>query len=151
MRGSPVRVVIESLVHRRSASEWKVKTLSGELTEAKHALKSSGVKRESLREEIDRMLSRNRGDGKHDVAHRWSARRYRDDYDNEEDVHDSDTRDRDCDPFETDRTRRAADGKLRRPDSRFDNDRTRGGGERDDRYRDDDYYRGGPSGGGVSR
>ena len=39
-----VRDFIESLVHRTGASESKVKTLSGELTEAKHALTISDVK-----------------------------------------------------------------------------------------------------------
>ena len=106
-----------------------MKTLSGELTEAKHALTISDVKRESLREDIDRILSRNRGDGERDVTPRWSARRYRDDYDNEEDVRDRDTRDRDYDPYESDRVRRVAEGKSRRPHSRFDNDRCRGEGE----------------------
>ena len=146
-----VRDVIESLSSRTSASESRVKTLSGDLTEAKHALTISDVKRESLREEIDRIISRNSGDGERDVAPRWTARLYRNDYDNEEDVHDRDNRDRDSDPYEPDRVRRVAEGKRRRPDSRFDTDRSRGEGERDDRYRDDDYYRGGPSGGGVSR
>ena len=149
--GWRVRDVIESSVNRAGASESRVKKLSSELTEAKHGLKISDVKRDSLREEIDRILSRNRGDGERDVAPRWTARRYRDDYDNEEDVRDRDTRDRDYDPYESDRVRRVAEGKLRRLDSRFDTDRSRGDGERDDRYRDDDYYRGGPSGGGVSR
>ena len=93
--GWRVRDVIESLINRTSASESKVKTFSGESTEAKHALTISDVMRESLREEIDRILSRNRGDGERDVATRWTARRYPDDYDNEEDVRDRDTRDRD--------------------------------------------------------
>ena len=146
-----MRDVIESLISRTSASESRVKTLSGELTESKYALTISDVKRESLREEIDRMLSRNRGDGERDVATRWTARRYRDEYDNDDDFSDRDTRDRDYDPYEPDPVRRVAEGKRRRPDSRFDNDRSRGEGERDDRYRDDDYYRGGPSGGGVGR
>ena len=155
VNGSRVRDVIELLVHRTSASESMVKTLSGELTDAKHALTISGVNRESLREEIDRIKSRNRGDGESDVVPRWTARRYRDEYDNEEDVHGRDTRDRDYDPYEPDHTRRIAEGKRRRPDSRFDNDRCRGEGERADRDRsgygrDDDYYRSGPSGGGVS-
>ena len=66
--GWRVRNVIESLLNRTSASESKVKTLSGELTEAKHALTISEVKRESLREEIDRILLRNRGDGERDIA-----------------------------------------------------------------------------------
>ena len=151
-----VRDVIGALVHRTSASESKVKTLSGALTEAKHALSISDVKRESLREAIDRIISRNRGDGECDVAPRWTARRYRDDYDIEENVRGRDIRDRDYDPYQPDRTRRAADGKRRRPDSHFDNDRSCGEGQRDDHYRsdygrDDDYYRGGPSGGGVIR
>ena len=144
-----MRDVIESLVNRTSAPESKVKALSGELTEAKHALTISDVKNESLR--VDRILSRNRGDGERDFAPRWTARRYRDDYDNEEDLRDRDTRDRDYDPYEPDRVRRVAEGKRLRPDSRFDTDRSRGEGERDDRYRDDDYYRDGTSGGGVSR
>ena len=148
--GWRVRDVIESLNNRTSASESKVKTLSGELTEAKHALTISDVKRESLREEIDRILSRICGDGERDVAPRWSARHYRDEYENEGDVRDRDTRDRDYDPYEPDRTHRVAEGKRRRPDSRFDTDCSRGDGERDDLYRDDDYYRGCPSGGGVS-
>ena len=125
--------------------------MSGELTEAKHALTISVVKRESLREEIDRILSRNRGDGERDLAPRWTARRYRDDYDNEEDVRDRDTRDRDYDPYEPDRVRRVMEGKRCRQDSRYDTDRSRGEGERDDRSRDDDYYRGDHSGGGLSR
>ena len=104
-----------------------------------------------MREEIDRILWRNLGDGERDVEPRWSTRRYRDDYDNDEDVCDRDTRDWDYDPSEIDRTLRAADGTSRRPDPRFDNDRSRVEGERDHRYRDDDYYRGGPSGGGVIR
>ena len=149
--GWRVRDVIESAISRTSASESRVKTLSGELTEAKHALKISDVKRESLREEIDRILSRSRGDGERNVATRWTARRYRDNYDNEDDFLDRDTRDRDFDPYEPDRVRRVTEGKRRRQDSRFDTDRSRGQGERDDRYRDDDYYRGGPSGGGVRR
>ena len=62
-----VRVVIDSLLHRTSASESKVKTLSGELTEAKHSLTISDVKRESLREELDRIMSRNLRDGERDV------------------------------------------------------------------------------------
>ena len=151
VRGWRVRDVIESLTNRTSASESKMKTLSGEVTEAKHALTISNVKRGSLREEIDRILSRFRGDSELDVAPRWSARRYRDDCDNEEEFRDRGSRDRDYDPYEPDRIRRVADGKRCRPDSRFDNDRSRGEGERDDRYRDDDYYRGGPSGGGFSR
>ena len=129
-----------------------MKTLSGELTEAKHTLTISDVKRDdSLREEIDRVLSRNRGDGERDVAPRWTARRYRHEYENEEDVRDCETRDRDYDPYEPDRGRRVAEGKRRRPDSRFDTDRSRGEEEHDHRYRDEDYYRGGPSGSGVSR
>ena len=151
MSDLPVRDVIESTVHRTSASGSKVKTLSGELTEAKHALKISDVKRESLRDEVDRILPRIRGDSERDIAPRWSARRYRDDDDNEEGVRDRDNRDRDSDPYETDRVRRVAEGKRRRPYSRYDNDRRRGEWERDDRYRDEEYYRGGPSGGGVSR
>ena len=151
MSGGRVRDVIESLINRTSASESKVKTLLGELTEAKHALTISDVRRDSLREEIDRILSRNRGDGEHDVAPRWTARCYRDDYDNKEDARGRDTRDRDYDPYESDRVRRVAEGKSRGKDSRFDSDRSRGEGERGDRYRDDDYYRGGPPGGGDSR
>ena len=151
-----MRDVIESLLHLTRASESKAKTLSGVLTEAKHALTISDVKRESLREVIDRIMLRNRRDGECDVAPRWTARRYRDEYENEEDVRDRDTRDRDYDPYEPDRTRRVTEGKRRRPDSRFDNDRSRGEGKRDDRYRsdygrDDDYYRGDHSGGGDSR
>ena len=42
-----VRDVIESLVYRTSASESKVKTLSGGLTKSKHAVTISDVKRES--------------------------------------------------------------------------------------------------------
>ena len=75
--GWRVRDVIESLINRTSASQWKMKTLSGELTEAKHALTTSDVKLESLREEIDHIISRNRGGGERDVAIRWTARRYR--------------------------------------------------------------------------
>ena len=147
MNGSRVRDVIESLVHHKSASASKVKTLSGELTEAKHALTISDVNRDSLRREIDIIMSRNRGDRERDVAPRWTARRYRDDNDNEEVVLDLDTRDRDYDPYETDRTRRVSEGKRRRPYSRFDNDRSRGDGKRDERSRsdcerDDDSYRG---------
>ena len=96
------------------------------------------------------MLSRNRGDGERGIALRWSARRYRNYYDNEEDIRDRDTSDRVYDAYEPDRIRRVAEGKRRRPDSRFDTDRGRGDWERDDRYHDDEYYRGGPSGGGVS-
>ena len=106
--GWRVRDVIESLINRTSASESKVKTLSGELTEAKHALTISDVKRESLREEIDRILSRNRGDGERDDGPRWFAQCYLDDDDNDGDVRDRDTRDRDCDPYEPDRIRRVA-------------------------------------------
>ena len=149
--GWRVRDVIESLINRTSVSESRVKTFSGALTEAKHALTISDVKRESLREEIDRILSRIRGDGERDVAPRWTARRYRDDYDKDDDIRDRDTRDHDFDPYEPDRVRRITEGKRRRQDSRYDTDRSRGEGERDDRYRDDDYYRGGPAGGGVSR
>ena len=126
--GWRVRDVIESLVHHTSASESKVKTLSGKVTQAKHALKISDVKRETLHEEIDPVMSRNRGDSERDVAPRWTARRYRDDDDNEENVRDRDTRDRDYDPYEPDRIRHAAEGKRRRPNSRFDNDRSRGEG-----------------------
>ena len=147
--GWRVRDVIESLVHRTSASESKVQTLSGELTGAKHALTISDVKRESLREEIYRIMPRNRGDVERDVATQWSARRYCDDYDNDEDIRDRDTRDRHYDPYGPDRTRRVAEVKRRRPNSRFNNDRSRGEEERDDRYRNDDYYRGSPT--GVSR
>ena len=75
----------------------------------------------------------------------------RDDYENEEDVRDRDTRDRDYNPYETDCVRRFAEVTRRRPDSRFDNDRISGEEERDDRYRGDDYYRCLPSGGVVSR
>ena len=50
MTGWRVRDVVESLVHRTSAFESKVKTLSGELMEAKHALTILDVKRESVRE-----------------------------------------------------------------------------------------------------
>ena len=77
--GWRVRDVIESLANRTSASELKVKTSSGEFTEAKHALKISDVKRQSLRAEIDRILSRNRGGGERDVAPRWIGRSYRED------------------------------------------------------------------------
>ena len=82
-------------MRRTSSSESKVKTMSGELTEAKHSLTISRVKFESLREEINRVVSRNRGDGERDVAPRWTARYYHDDYRNEEDVRDRDTPDRD--------------------------------------------------------
>ena len=44
MSGWRVRDVIESLINRTSASGSQVKTLSGELTEAKHALTISDVK-----------------------------------------------------------------------------------------------------------
>ena len=81
------------------------------------------------------MLSSNRGDGDCYVAPRWTTRRYRDDYDNEEDVRDRDTRDRDYDPYETDRTCRTADGKRGKSDSRFGNDVSRGEGERENSYR----------------
>ena len=156
MNGWRVRDVIELLLHHTSASDSKVKTLSGELTEAKHALTISDVKGESLREEIDPILWRNRGDGERDVAPRRTAHRYLDDYDNEEDIRDCDTRNRDYDPYEPDRVRRVAEGKRLRPNSSLDNDRIRGVEERDDRYRsdygrDEDYYRGGPSGCGVGR
>ena len=45
VNGWRVRDVIELLVHRTSASDSKVKKLSGELTEAKHSLTISDVKR----------------------------------------------------------------------------------------------------------
>ena len=50
VRASGWRVcdVIESLINRTCASESKVKKLLGELTEAKHTLTISDVKRESL-------------------------------------------------------------------------------------------------------
>ena len=53
-----------------------MKTLSGELTEAKHFLTISDVKRKSLREEIDRIMSLNHRDGEREVATRWTTRRY---------------------------------------------------------------------------
>ena len=127
-----------------------METLSADFTEAKHVLTISDVNRETLREDIDRILPRSRGDGERDVTPLWTARRCRDDYDNEDDVRDRDASHRDYDPYEPDRTRRVPEGKRRRPDSRFGTDRSRGEGERNDRYRDDDYYRGSPSGGGVS-
>ena len=109
-----------------------------------------------MREENDRIKSRSHGDGGGDVLFRWTSRPYRDEYDKEEDVCVRDTHDRHCDPYELDRTRRTADVKRRRMHSRFDNDRRGGEGERDycsrsDYGRDEDCYRGDPSGGGVNR
>ena len=86
--------VIEFLVYLTSASQSKLKTLSVELNEAKRSLAISDEMREALREEIDRIISRNRGDGERDVVIRCTNRRYRDE--NEEDVRDRDTRDWDC-------------------------------------------------------
>ena len=43
---------------------------------------------------------------------RWNNRRYSHEYDNEKDIVDRDTRDRDYVPYDPDRTRRPADGKL---------------------------------------
>ena len=95
MSGWRVSDVIESLLHLTSASESKVITLSGRVDGSKTCVNDFG------REEIDRILSRNHGDVERDVDPRWSAKRYLDDYDKEEDVRDRDTRDQDYDPSDT--------------------------------------------------
>ena len=47
------------------------------------------MKRESWREEIDRTISRNLGDGERDVSRRSVTCRYLDDYENEDNVRDA--------------------------------------------------------------